>query len=188
MAYVVNARNCRAFWAAADREIREERERRELHRDRHGERDGRLQDVSRLRLVVCKHHQRDAEEVSVAEAEFFDDISADNQKRHEEHLSSPGRQAGMACDCCTDVPEGGQFQREEHESRELQRQPSERDEQHCDSRRISEALRWERPPAIRLGWIQFEIAGEDLARRPVIDGEVDGLGGRLVGEEHEKGE
>ena len=111
--------------------------------------------------------------MDVAEAQFLGDVSPDDQERHEEDLPSPLGQTDVAGDRRADVPQRRKLQREERESRELQRQPSERKEQECDGRRIAESLRGARRSAVRFDRIELVVARKHLASRAMVDGEID---------------
>ena len=71
--------------------------------------------------------------MDVAEAQFLDEVSPDDQEGDEEHLPSPFRQTGVAANRRADVPHSRELQREERERSELERQPSQRNEQKCDA-------------------------------------------------------
>ena len=70
-------------------QVREQGDRRDLDRDGDRERSGRQQHRPRLGSVVGEHHQCDDQEMDVAEAQFLDDVSPDDQECDEEHLPSP---------------------------------------------------------------------------------------------------
>ena len=174
--------------SSSESEVREQGDRRELGRDGDRERSSRQQYGPRFGSVVGEHHQRDDQEMDVAEAQFLGNVSPDDQECDEEHLPSPFRQTSVAGNRRADVPHSRELQREERESRKLQRQPSERNEQECDGRQISEPLRGTRRSTVRLDRIELVVAGNHLASRAMVDGEIDGASRGLSSEQHEKDE
>ena len=107
----------------------------------------------------------DAQEMDVAEAQFLGDVSPDDQECDEEHSLSPLRQTSVAAYRCADVPQSRELQHEERKSRELQRQPSQRNEQECDGWRVSEPLRGSQRSTVRLNRIQLVVASRASGTR-----------------------